>query len=185
MKVKVGEWEFEGREEYRFCLAYYRLGDPGAAWLAVHPNCSDWRVASASARRKLGLPRIRAYLQWLMERAQERAIVDTAKILAEEVGIAHGNVQDLYDPGWVLKDNADLPEHVAKGIKGVEVDEVYSKEGVLVKKRVKLTREDKGKALERLEKMAGLLETEQMKVSNTVIVVPQEVRKDFLLGSKG
>ncbi len=174
-----GAWYFKANLEKRFCLAYVRLGDPVEAWLTVWPG-DTWGQAQVKSKKLLKEPRIVAYLKHIQEEAERRAVLDTQELIADDLNVVKSNVQDLFDPGWKLKDNADLPEHVARTLKNVKIEEVYDKDGVLVKRRVYVQKEPKDDAKDRLYRVSGMLDSGGHSGQRmTVVVMPQAIRKNF------
>lgn len=103
-------------------------------------------------------------------------------ILREEACLAFLDLRDMMDPtkGEILP-LTDLPEQMARAVVGVKIIKTQSlKDPDLVRTEYSYKFADKGKALERLERILGMFERDNQqkppaeKVSDRWVVVPTD-----------
>jgi hypothetical protein len=94
------------------------------------------------------------------EKAKFKAEINAERILREEACLAFLNPQQLVDETGKLLGLHKLPEEVARAIMGLEV--IKQADGSL---KYKYRFSDKGRSLERLEKIEGLFAPEKYEIA--------------------
>lgn len=172
--------------EYRFALEYDSGTRPmlaafEAAWGTDRPKNVSRAAAQMRASRIFHNEKFQAFLKSLESR--KMVLIEASKlrkpppdsekitndrIKAEEACIAFSNPQDLFDESGNLIPIPDLPEHVARAIRefeGIIIDGENGKKICLVKK---IRFWDKGDALQRLERIQGMLKDGDINVNLTL-----------------
>jgi phage terminase small subunit len=117
-------------------------------------------AAEAAASRLLRKGKMRSVIEKAQKRASDRAEATHERILREEMRLAY------FDPAGLVDDNGkplrlhELPEDVRRAIAGLEV--VEQADGTL---KFKYRFNDKGRSLERLEKICGMFAPEKHEIN--------------------
>ena len=166
-----------------FCEARFRHPELTAAhcYLRAYPKCKSENAAAVEASKNLKKPKIQSYLEELNNQAANIGLYP-GRILREEACLAFYDLRDMVDPvtGEILP-LADLPEHMARAIVGMKIIKTQSiKDPDLVRTEYHFKFADKGKALERLERILGMFEKDNLqqpkadKTPDRWVVVPTD-----------
>lgn len=147
-------------KQSKFCVAYTKNG--GNACQAYRDSYSVSKMTEKTIRRKAQVVMtkgiIRAYIQEFRDKAAKVDDISVSRVLAEEKLIAFADPVLLFElkSGTLLKP-MDIPENIRRAISGIEVIDSYAKGGErIIKYKYKLW--DKGRSLERVEKILGMYE---------------------------
>ena len=135
------------QKEKLFCFVYINNKGNGTQ-AAIEAGYSE-RSAHVTASRMLNKANIKAEIERLNGKAEEKAVISKERTLAEIAKIAFGNIQDLYDKDGNLKSISDLTPEQAAMISGIEVEELTegfgrARESVGNLRKVKLWPKDRG-----------------------------------------
>jgi len=167
-----------------FCAARFRHPELTAAqcYLRAYPKCKSENAAAVEASRTLKKPKIQNYIEELNNQAANIGLYP-GRILREEACLAFYDLREVVNPktGEILP-LTDLPEHMARAIVGVKIIKTQSlKDPDLVRTEYHFKFADKGKALERLERILGMFEkdyqqkTAAEKTTDRWVVVPTDL----------
>jgi hypothetical protein len=143
-------------------------------------------AARANASRLLTNDNVKAVLDVRRKKAAYKAEVTAERILKEEMCLAFLNPQRLVDEKGNLLDLHKLPEDVARSIMGLEV--IKQADGSL---KYKYRFSDKGRSLERLEKIQGMNAPEKHEIAGKdgsaidLTAIVMKVTEQNATGSKG
>jgi phage terminase small subunit len=129
------------------------------AYLSAGYKCSK-SAARRNAARLMTNADIKSTIERVQGRAAEKAEITQQRILEEEGRLAFLNPQGLVDKNGTLLDLHKLPEDVARAIVGVEV--IKQADGNL---KFKYKFSDKGRSLERLERIRGMFAPEKHEIA--------------------
>jgi len=132
-------------------------------------------AAEVSACQLLRNPKIKAAINKVREKANRAAEITQTRILEEESRLA------LYDPKELMDGNGKiiplhkLPENIRRAIHGVEITQ-----DALGTLKYKYKFAEKGKALERLEKIEGMFKAEKLDLTfnGSIEVIDSYAAKD-------
>ena len=149
-----------------FCETRFRHPELTAAqcYLRAYPKCKSENAAAVEASRTLKKPKIQNYIDELNGQAENIGLYP-GRILREESCLAFFDAREMMNPatGEILP-LTELPEHMARAIVGVKIIETQSlKDPDLVRTEYHFKFADKGKALERLERILGMFEKDYQK----------------------
>jgi phage terminase small subunit len=142
-------------------------------------------AARANASRLLTFANVKAALKERQKRAAEKAEVTHQRILEEEGRLAFLNPQGLVNENGKLLDLHELPEDVARAIVGLDV--MRQTDGSL---KYKYRFSDKGKSLERLERIVGMFAPEKHEIAGKdgsaidLTAIVMKVTEQNAIGSK-
>jgi phage terminase small subunit len=133
--------------------------DAKAAYIAAGYKARG-KSAEACATKLLGIAKVKAAIEKVQKRAADKAEISQQRILVEEGRLAFLNPQGLVNENGKLMDLHELPEDVARAIVGLDV--VRQIDGSL-KYKYRFT--DKGKSLDRLERILGMFAPEKHEIA--------------------
>jgi phage terminase small subunit len=129
------------------------------AYLAAGYKCTRSAARRAAARLLTNVD-VQSAIKKAQGRAAEKAEISQQRILEEESRLAFLNPQGLVNENGKLLDLHELPEDVARAI--VCLDVVRQNDGSL---KYKYRFSDKGKSLERLERIMGMFAPEKHEIA--------------------
>jgi phage terminase small subunit len=129
------------------------------AYLSAGYKCSR-SAARRNAARLMTNADIMAAIKRVQKKAAYKAEVTAERILKEEMCLAFLNPQKLVDENGELLDLHELPEDVARAIVGLEI--IKQSDGKL---KFKYRFSDKGKSLDRLERIQGMFAPERHEIA--------------------
>jgi phage terminase small subunit len=140
--------------------------------LFVEEYCIDKNATQAAKRagysansaysigqENLKKPVIRAEIEKSIEQTCDRLQITTERILDEESCIAFFDMRKIVDDNNNLIPLIQLPTHIARAISGLDIKDIYDREGVLIGRTYTYKFYDKGRSLERLAKHKGMYMT--------------------------
>jgi phage terminase small subunit len=166
-----------------FCENRFRHPELTAArcYMRAYPKCKSENAAAVEASRNLKKPKIQNYIEELNNQAANIGLYP-GRILREEACLAFYDPRDMVDPktGDILS-LTDIPEHLVRAIIGVKIIKTQSlKDPDIVRTEFHYKFANKGKALERLERILGMFEKDYQqkqateKTTDRWVVVPTD-----------
>jgi len=138
--------------------------------LFVHEYCIDTnatqaakragyspKTAHAIGRENLQKPTIRAEINKLLGNACNHLDITVERILDEESCIAFLDIRELVDANNNPLQLEQLPTHITRALSGMEIKDKYDWKGALIGRKYKYQFYNKGQALQRLEKVKGMI----------------------------
>lgn len=167
----------------RFADHYFKNGDAPASYLYVY-KCKP-KSALVGASRLLATVDIKEYLQSLEEKMTdaivEERIASNNEILQEETKIALMKIPGIFDENGTLRELNDWPEDLKAAVKTIKYDKMRTgtdaQGNPVFEKFIKeLTFNDKGAALNRLEKCFGMqVERKEIKAQLDIRMILTEI----------
>lgn len=153
----------EPRQE-RFCQEYVK--DLNGTQAAIRAGYSE-KAAKEQASRLLTKANVLQLIDALQAKVAEKAGVDSEQVLRELSRVGYSDLRDLYNEDGTVKHPKDWPEHLARAIASIEVEELFEGSGadrtwIGYTKKVKLW--NKGQALDLLGKHKALF-TDKVEVT--------------------
>lgn len=144
----------------QFCLEYVKDLNATQAYARTYPDASP-ETADANGPKLLGNARIKERISELKAKRAKKTEITAERVLQEiaTTAFAHiGLVADIGTDGSVtLKEQKKMGKNI-RALHSLQQDEIYNKDGELVKIKNKFTMHDKLRALELLSKHLGLLD---------------------------
>jgi phage terminase small subunit len=113
-------------------------------------------AARTNASRLLTNANVRAILDKRQKRASDKAEITQQRTLEEESRLAFYDPKELFDENGKIRPIHQLPENIRRAIHGFEI--IYTKLGDI---KYKYKFADKGKSLNRLERIEGMFSPEK------------------------
>ncbi len=104
------------------------LVDLNGAQAAIRAGYSA-KTAREIAAENLAKPRIRVEIDTLLKARAQRTEIEAERVLIELARIAFCDVGQAFDAEGRLKALTDMPEDVRRAISGLEVEEIFEREG--------------------------------------------------------
>jgi phage terminase small subunit len=156
------------------------------AYLAAGYKCTRSAARRNAARLMMTNADIRNAIEKAQKKAADKAELTHEQILREEMCLAFFNPQRLVDKKGKLIELHKLPEDVARAIVGLEV--ITQPKGKL---KFKYKFSDKGKSLDRLERIKGMFAPEKHEIAGKdgtaidLTAIVMKVTEQNATGSKG
>ncbi|MBW2596379.1 MAG: hypothetical protein JRC93_10470 [Deltaproteobacteria bacterium] len=159
----------------KYLLAYtlrdmygFRLAD--AYRFASGNLVSSEANASSSAARLKNIPSVRYFMDLIDWARVESMGFSTRRIIEAETEISYSDITEYIEENGEFSGNLkDLPLHIRRAIKSLEIVSTTDKEGVITKK-YKISLWDKGQSLHRLEKIKGM-HLDKAETTNTTTAI--------------
>jgi len=180
----------------KYLLAYtlrdmYGFRQSDAYRFATGNLVSTEANAASSAGRLKNIPSVRYFMDLIDWSRVESMGFSTRKIIEAETEISYSDITEYMEEGGEFSGNLkDLPLHIRRAIKSLEISETTDKQGEVTKK-YKISLWDKGQSLHRLEKIKGMhLDRAEIETKTTAItgeMSPTDAAKaysDMMKGNK-
>ena len=159
----------------KYLLAYtlrdiYGYRNSDAYRFASGNFISDDMNAGASATRLNNIPQVRYFLDKIDWARVQNMGFSTRKIIEAETEISYSDITKyLEDSGELTVNLKDLPQHIRRAIKSLDISEVTDKSGTTTRS-YKISLWDKGQSLHRLEKIKGM-HLDKIDSTNTTVAI--------------
>ncbi len=114
------------------------------------------KSAEASASQLLGNPKVQPLIKEVQNKANKAAEITQQRIKDEESRLAFYDLKELFDSKGTIIPPHKLPKNIRQAIHGIEIIV-----GPLGETKYKYKFHEKGKALERLERIEGMNQPEK------------------------
>lgn len=154
-----------------FCKEY--LIDLNGTQAAIRAGYSK-KTAEVQASTLLRNPKVKNYVQKLMDKRSDRIEITADRVLQEIAKIAFNNIQDYIDEGNVIKDLKSIPKDHAASVESIKIIETEWEGGSKTSTSFKLHSKDS--ALEKLARHLGIFEKDNNQKGKVKISV--SMKKD-------
>jgi phage terminase small subunit len=128
------------------------------AYRFAYPNCKTDYAASTNGTKLLKNAEIKAYIDKKLDEISRKAGLTVQRVLEEEARLSLSDMREIFDGETAIKPS-DLPEDIARAIKGFKVKErkVLHPDGdTEIITTYEYSFWDKGASLQRVEKYLGM-----------------------------
>ena len=165
-----------------FCAEYIVDRNATRAYRASYPNCNTDQAASTNGDKLLQNAEIKALIDKKLKKISDKAGLTVQRVLEEEARLSLSDMRQIFDGETLIKP-ADLPEDIARAIKGVQVKvkNVFNTDGSAeIITTYKYSFWSKGNSLARVEKCLGMT-TEKIDITTDgdKITTDEEVLRRF------
>jgi len=167
----------------KYLLAYtlrdmygFRVAD--AYRFATGNKVSSDASAASSAGRLKTIPSVRYFMDLVDWARVESMGFSARKIIEAETEISYSDITEYIEEDGNFSGNLkDLPLHIRRAIKSLEISETTDKQGEVTKK-YKISLWDKGQSLHRMEKIKGMHLDKAEVVNKTTAITGEMSSKD-------
>lgn len=148
----------KNKNHERFCQEYVKNGKNGSrAYLTVYRTKNE-DTARVNASRLLTNTNIKARINELMDKIEDRTLVTPERIIREYARIAFLDIRNFYNDDGTLKKITELDDDTAAAIAGMDISTFTKDNGEIVISEVvkKIKNVDKKGALDSLAKIKGM-----------------------------
>lgn len=157
-------------KQENFCKQY--LIDLNGAQSAIRAGYSK-KTAKEQATRLLTNVHIKKKIDELIAKRDAKTEVTADRILAELGKIAFSDIRKFYGKDSTLLNVQSLDDDTAGAISGIEIEEIFDKDGKCIGTTKKIKTNDKTKALELFMRHKGMFEKDNSQVGKNIKITIQ------------